>query len=249
VVIAIIAILAAILFPVFAKARQRAQNATCQSNLRQLGQAALMYQDDNGYMIMPALLVPFTDFANWEISSWYQRVNPYMRVLNQTSGFSIDERLTCPLAPKVDPSLRRTYGYNLFYASTAPTSGYPTLRHRSPGAMSNPSSTIQFMEVWQFKEGNGASGVPTAAGRGSLFCYPPQAYPYAGDVSNGGYAYAPGFHSGRVATIIERLRGQSNIVWFDGHVSSMVGRKIYYNTGTTVTDAWFRDKKLPADGV
>jgi prepilin-type N-terminal cleavage/methylation domain-containing protein/prepilin-type processing-associated H-X9-DG protein len=47
VVIAIIAILAAILFPVFAKARQRAKQATCSSNCNQIVKAVLMYGDDN----------------------------------------------------------------------------------------------------------------------------------------------------------------------------------------------------------
>src|SRR5258708_12832005 len=46
VVIAIIAILAAILFPVFAQAREKARQASCQSNLRQLGLATLMYSQD-----------------------------------------------------------------------------------------------------------------------------------------------------------------------------------------------------------
>jgi prepilin-type N-terminal cleavage/methylation domain-containing protein/prepilin-type processing-associated H-X9-DG protein len=47
VVIAIIAILAAILFPVFAQAREKARQATCQSNLKQLGLAFIMYASDN----------------------------------------------------------------------------------------------------------------------------------------------------------------------------------------------------------
>src|SRR5947207_10247269 len=46
VVIAIIAILAAILFPVFAQAREKARQATCQSNLKQIGIAILMYAQD-----------------------------------------------------------------------------------------------------------------------------------------------------------------------------------------------------------
>lgn len=46
VVIAIIAILAAILFPVFAQARAKARQAACQSNLKQVGTAILMYQQD-----------------------------------------------------------------------------------------------------------------------------------------------------------------------------------------------------------
>jgi len=46
VVIAIIAILAAILFPVFAKAREKARQTSCLSNLKQLGTAVLMYTQD-----------------------------------------------------------------------------------------------------------------------------------------------------------------------------------------------------------
>jgi prepilin-type N-terminal cleavage/methylation domain-containing protein/prepilin-type processing-associated H-X9-DG protein len=46
VVIAIIAILAAILFPVFAKAREKARQTTCASNLRNLGLASIQYSQD-----------------------------------------------------------------------------------------------------------------------------------------------------------------------------------------------------------
>jgi prepilin-type N-terminal cleavage/methylation domain-containing protein len=46
VVIAIIAILAAILFPVFAKAREKARQTTCSSNLKQLGLAFVQYVQD-----------------------------------------------------------------------------------------------------------------------------------------------------------------------------------------------------------
>lgn len=44
--IAIIAILAAILFPVFSQAREKARQATCLSNLRQLGLGMGMYTQD-----------------------------------------------------------------------------------------------------------------------------------------------------------------------------------------------------------
>ena len=46
VVIAIIAILAAILFPVFARAREKARQASCTSNLKQLGLGMIMYAED-----------------------------------------------------------------------------------------------------------------------------------------------------------------------------------------------------------
>nr|MBP8953256.1 prepilin-type N-terminal cleavage/methylation domain-containing protein [Armatimonadota bacterium] len=46
VVIAIIAILAAILFPVFARAREKARQASCQSNIKQIMLACIMYKTD-----------------------------------------------------------------------------------------------------------------------------------------------------------------------------------------------------------
>ena len=47
VVIAIIALLAAILFPVFARAREKARQSTCMSNQRQLAAGIIMYCQDH----------------------------------------------------------------------------------------------------------------------------------------------------------------------------------------------------------
>lgn len=46
VVIAIIAVLAAMLFPVFARARAKARSTRCVANLKQIGNALMMYCDD-----------------------------------------------------------------------------------------------------------------------------------------------------------------------------------------------------------
>ena len=46
VVVTIIAVLAAILFPVFARARENARRASCMSNLKQIGLALMMYVQD-----------------------------------------------------------------------------------------------------------------------------------------------------------------------------------------------------------
>lgn len=54
VVIAIIAILAAILFPVFARAREKARANTCLSNVKQITLAIMMYTSDNDETYPPA---------------------------------------------------------------------------------------------------------------------------------------------------------------------------------------------------
>ena len=54
VVIAIIAVLAAILFPVFAKAREKARQTSCMNNQKQISTALLMYAQDNDETFPPA---------------------------------------------------------------------------------------------------------------------------------------------------------------------------------------------------
>ena len=65
VVIAIIAVLAAILFPVFARARERANMSSCAANLRQLVVALTEYADDNEFgppdTTYLASMAPYTD--------------------------------------------------------------------------------------------------------------------------------------------------------------------------------------------
>lgn len=67
--IAIISLLASILFPVFSQARENARRASCQSNLRQIGMGFSQYvQDFDGMMpgtqvnsvAWPVLLIPYT---------------------------------------------------------------------------------------------------------------------------------------------------------------------------------------------
>jgi prepilin-type processing-associated H-X9-DG protein len=74
VVIAIIAILAAILLPVFAKAREKARQASCLSNLKQYSLATLMYAQDYDETL------PMNSYwAGNCISTFYWSVTPYVK--------------------------------------------------------------------------------------------------------------------------------------------------------------------------
>ena len=66
VVIAIIATLAAILFPVFAQAREKARQASCMSNLKQIGLASLQYSQDYDETIFPWLMADPLGVKMWD---------------------------------------------------------------------------------------------------------------------------------------------------------------------------------------
>ena len=80
VVIAIIAILAAILFPVFAKAREKARQASCSSNLKQLNLAWQMYnQDYDGRAMAACFGVPDTCWDRRQIGPGGGCLGPYIK--------------------------------------------------------------------------------------------------------------------------------------------------------------------------
>ena len=70
VVIAIIAILAAILFPVFARAREKARQTSCLSNVKELGLGFLMYAQDYDERLLP--------MSN-SGGRWYVLIQPYIK--------------------------------------------------------------------------------------------------------------------------------------------------------------------------
>lgn len=81
VVIAIIAILASILFPVFAQAREKARAITCVSNMKELGLALIMYQQDYDDNFCPPLAwMPIGNFSPVNSPmTWDRLIYPYMK--------------------------------------------------------------------------------------------------------------------------------------------------------------------------
>lgn len=85
VVIGIIAVMAAILFPVFAQAREKARQATCLSNLRQIGAAWLMYAQDYDEVIAPKY---YRDEPGWMTWWGYYEADGDFR--NEETPFKFD---------------------------------------------------------------------------------------------------------------------------------------------------------------
>ncbi len=81
VVIAIIAILAAILFPVFARAREKARQTSCLSNMKQLLTGALMYCSDYDDNLFGHIQGTRSDFhpPTEPYLNWPQQVYPYVK--------------------------------------------------------------------------------------------------------------------------------------------------------------------------
>jgi prepilin-type N-terminal cleavage/methylation domain-containing protein/prepilin-type processing-associated H-X9-DG protein len=75
VVIAIIAILAAMILPALAHAKQKGQQTACVNNSRQQTLAVFMYADDNGDILPP---VAFNDANDNEID-WPMLLDPYLK--------------------------------------------------------------------------------------------------------------------------------------------------------------------------
>jgi len=152
VVIGVIAILAALLLPVFFRAREKARQGSCQSNLRQLGMANAMYADDHDGMYVapcqPAGAAP--GGRVW----WMMLLQPYARSMSVLDCPSYRDRGWCGnengCEGGVDQRNRRYrggYGINFGYfcdgAMTWPPTGwYPTPAGQPESVVDDVAGTI-----------------------------------------------------------------------------------------------------------
>jgi len=79
VVIAIIAILAAILFPVFARAREKARQTSCLSNVKQLMLGLLMYKNDYDETWPVTYWQEVVNQPVWYAADWMTGIYPYVK--------------------------------------------------------------------------------------------------------------------------------------------------------------------------
>jgi|LSQX01.2.fsa_nt_gb prepilin-type N-terminal cleavage/methylation domain-containing protein/prepilin-type processing-associated H-X9-DG protein len=144
VVIAIIAILAAILFPVFARAREKARQTACLSNLKQIGLAEKMYEQDyddvTATYIVNASSSVVTDY------SWIDLLDPYIKntqVFECPSG-TVGYRYNTA----GDVGHSASYGANISDFGSGGLTGRTYLYcHRKIAAFKNPSETALFADT------------------------------------------------------------------------------------------------------
>ncbi len=128
VVIAIIAILAAILFPVFAKAREKAEQVQCISNVKQLGTAAMMYSQDYDSMLLAIWNAPYY---------WPVTLNPYTKN---------DQIMICP-SVDIDQSFDSKTTKQPVNNETGVSYGYNfNLDRAKMGRVTAPASTVMFFD-------------------------------------------------------------------------------------------------------
>lgn len=93
IVVAILGILAALLFPVFSQARERARRASCLSNLKQIGLGMMMYSQDNDEFLptWTTYYVCVTQGlggcgADTNDRYWDAAIQPYVKVASPKDG-------------------------------------------------------------------------------------------------------------------------------------------------------------------
>ncbi len=108
VVIAIIAILAAILFPVFARAREKARQTSCLSNVKQIELASQMYSQD-----YDEVLVPYADRNCAGRQLHCQLLQPYVK--NVQCYACPSDSNPYPISSIFAVPVRLSYGPNYYH--------------------------------------------------------------------------------------------------------------------------------------
>jgi prepilin-type N-terminal cleavage/methylation domain-containing protein/prepilin-type processing-associated H-X9-DG protein len=129
VVIAIIAILAAILFPVFAKAREKARQSSCASNVRQISTGLNMYYQDYDEQLPGGAAVHWNGTPNANgvpiIGGFVDPIAPYLKNTQifscpsdgVKSCVSANPTFSSSILPGTPPNQPLSYGYNYYIAA------------------------------------------------------------------------------------------------------------------------------------
>lgn len=155
VVIAIIAILAAILFPVFAKAREKARQADCLSNEKQLGLAIMQYIQDNNQKFPcgteQTQNPPIQTYQQG--TGWSNQIYPYVKSTavykcpdDSTSSLVATNNGTTETFQPISYFMNTNLAGNGVSAYMTQTFGYGTGLGLAQSALNAPASTVVLAE-------------------------------------------------------------------------------------------------------
>lgn len=162
VVIAIIAILAAMLLPALAKAKEKGRRTSCVSNVKQVALAMMMYVDDNGGHYPPRFPDPATGAAYpckpCRTADWRPFALPYIggttNITNSSSAFVCPGDNGIPTDIAADPfnaASPRPARFADFYGSSFCLNVVMTRLGRET-AVPQPADTFMGAEVWSWHQ-------------------------------------------------------------------------------------------------
>jgi prepilin-type N-terminal cleavage/methylation domain-containing protein len=179
VVIAIIAILAAMLLPALAKAKEKAYQANCISNLKQISVALNLYVDEHdGYFPYASVDVSVIDPSQPAGSSaiWYKSLGPYLPQRGNKLTSQANPVINCPAARYVvGGQLLATSDLSGTYACTGTMLG-PTATGKGLTATVPRKATAQFNAADTLLVVEGQRDISDATSKASRSNFPWKTY-------------------------------------------------------------------------
>lgn len=233
VVITIISMLASLMFPAFASAREAARRTVCLSNLKQIAMAMLMYADDNdgGY-------VPAQDSNN--LMRWHggrkTTTEPFDPKLGPLWLYLKNSKIKeCPsfkpawtAAEGAFEAGAGGYGYNSQYVGGSPLAWPQSLIPANEAAIANPTQTIMLADTASLD-----FDMSTYSGTAKLIEYSFVEAPFY--EAYGNLPSDPSMHF--------RHNGWCVVAFCDGHVKAM-HMTMSRGSGWTYPDEAFKSKSL-----
>jgi prepilin-type processing-associated H-X9-DG protein len=221
VVIGIIAILAAMLFPVFAQAREQSRKAACTSNVKQIAVGILMYaQDyDERLPMFYGCRLPVTD-PIVVTAGLVVATQPYIKSWRVHDCLSADQRTVAG-----NDLGNRSYGYHTGGYGLPGLFDWCTGTSATLGQVSRPTEIVMLGDVMHDHNAPGRFSPPSAGpmltdsdGRRCRLCG--QAHNSLFRGPNHEWA-RPGFN------FLERHNGFGTVAFCDGHVQAMKHETLY----------------------
>lgn len=254
VVIGIISILAAMLLPVLSKAKEKANRATCMSNLKQWGLAATLYTDDNQQVFpwprFQSPVLQIQDNPLWtDVNQFYfsgQGNDVWFNALPSYVGSQ-------PLYKWTSDIKRWVNSKTIFNCPTAKARGIDPLISQSTPPYPN------YRPIFNFAmNSKSLDGLPPGTALKSHMIVRPSAFvlfsdvrtrtdesPYYGDAGSKLDLATPHCYTTRISS---RHSEGSNITFSDGHVAGFKYGYICSNAGAKAADPGNFDVHWSFDG-